>query len=350
MKKSRVATILLTSAVALYLLIWIGGSIYAANQSQNNRWLVEKLVNPTVGLGHLNDDDWCALLARPNFKTMAISERVSIAEKKFDDIKGVAEEIGYDLKALKSWFQKTATSFEKYPIKTFTFAENAPPQYYRDLKDSGFPKASTLQVFGRYLFDKSTMGFALIALPFIIIPLALVFGVIALFVSKNLGLKWKLVVAGLIAIGLAEAWIINYSQKQPVTLGTFSFFDNGNYVTAEGTWTSDTNLGEPLQVSKLDCWENWGHCIESNARVSNGYLRVYTDYWELAEWSPTAITSKDRSSALCVNESLRIDRKNKVVTFTRATKDPKPDSCAGIQDEPIVMHLADGIKTQYKKS
>lgn len=331
------------------MLIWIGGSIYAASQSQNVRWLVETEANPTVGLGNLNDDDWCAILASPSFRNKSISERVSIAEAKFDDIKGVAKDVGYDLKVLRSWFQKTATDFEKYPIKPFVFAENSAPQYYRDLRDSDFPKASTFWVFGRYLSDKSTMGFALIALPFFMLPLAFIFWVFASFFSKKLAIKWKAMVAGLIAVGLLEAWVINFAQKQPVSLGTFSFYDDGKgYITTEGTWSSDTNLADPIQISKLDCWKNWNYCIESNARVSNGVLQLYTDYWEIAEWGENALTIKDRSSALCVNESLRIDRKNKVVTFARATKQPKPDSCAGIQDEPIVMHLADGIKLQYK--
>ncbi len=348
MKKEQIWKLVGLSVFALYLIIWVGLAIYVTSFAPRNSWNIEKEANPKVGMNYLNNDDWCAILASSSFRGKSISERVSIADAKFSDIKSLAEEDGFDVKQLQSWLHKTATDFEKYPIKSFVFAENAKTQYYRDLSNSDFPKINLLRVFLRHL--SSSSGSALYALPFAILPLALLVGIITSFASKKLALKWKILVAGLIAVCLLEAWIINFAQKQPVSLGSFNFYDDGNgYVTTEGTWSSDTKLADPLQVTKIDCWRNWNYCIESNARVSNGYLNVNTDYWEIADWGQDAITIKDRGTALCVNESLRLDRKNKVVTFARATKNPKPDSCAGIQDEPIVMHLADGIKLQYKK-
>lgn len=337
------------ACVTVYVLIYAGICLWAAQSSKNSQWLTEQEANPTIGLGYLDMNDWCAILASASFRDKSKDERISMAEAKFNERKGVAEESGYNLKALREWFYKTANDFEKYPIKSFVFSQNSSPQFYRDLQNSGFPKANVFRVFIRHLTDKSSARDALIVLPFVMILLALILGVFVSIFTKVLAIRYKILVVGLVAVCLLEALIIRFQEKQPVNLGTFQLTDMGHYVTAEGTWTSDTNLADPLQVSKLDCSQNMGYCIEANARVSNGHLRVYTDYWQISDWGQDVLTVKDRDSALCVNESLRVDRKNKVVTFIRATKQPKPDSCGMIQDEPIVMHLTDGIGVQFKK-
>ena len=348
MKKINWRKLLVPLAV-LYMVIWVGFCGWAASNNKHNYWMVEREMHPgTSALPRLDNDDWCAILASPSFASKSKGERDALVEWKFRDMKGVAEEIGYDSQTIHSWLQRTATNFESYPVETFVFTQGV-EDHYRDLRNTGFPKPNIWRVFLRQLFSKTSMGFALAALPFIGIPLLVVAGVVLALFSKTLAKRWKAVVVSLIAVAFFEAWLIRLVYKRPVSLGTFSFYDNGSYVTAEGTWTSDTDVADPLQISKLDCWQNWGYCIEANARVSNGYLRVYTDYWEVADWGQDVLTIKDRESALCVNESLRIDRKNKVATFTRATKQPKPDSCADISDEPIVMHLADGIRVQFKR-
>lgn len=339
----------LAPLAVLYVVIWVGFCGWAASNNKHNYWMVEREMHPeTSALPRLDKDDWCAILASPAFTSKSKGERDALVEWKFRDMKGVAEGIGYDSQAVHSWLQRTAINFESYPIETFVFMQGMEDRY-RDLRNTGFPKPNVWRVFLRHLFSKTSMGFALVALPFIGIPLLIVTGVVLALFSKTLANRWKVLVVSLIAVGLFEAWVIGFTQKHPVSLGIFDFSDNGNYVMVEGTWTSDTDVANPLQISKLDCWQNWGYCIEANARVSNGYLRVYTDYWEVTDWGQDVLTIKDRESALCVNESLRIDRKNKVAIFTRATKQPKPDSCADISDEPIVMHLADGIHVQFKR-
>ena len=253
---------------------------------------------------------------------------------------------------MRKWYEKTAREFANYPIKTFrtsVFGKEIVQGEYRDLSGSGFPKPSVIRVFWRYLFSRDSLLFTFTIFPFVAIPILIIFGIIAGIISKNLMFRWKILFVVLVLVVIFEGWLISVAQKQPVSLGTYHFFDNGDFVSAEGTWTSDTKLGIPLQTTKLDCWQNWNHCIESTAEVFNGYLSVRTSYWEVENWGQNEIIFKENNIPACVNERLHIDRKNKIVTYTRATKQPKPDDCAGISDEPIICYLADGIKVQMKK-
>jgi len=343
----------LAPLVILYVVIWVGFCGWAAHQSRNNYWLVEREATPTVTpLFSLGDDDWCAILANPAFASKAGNERMGIANKKFEEIKSVADEIGHDLKALKAWYYRTATDFEHYPVRVFrtsALGQDMVQGHYRDLRESGFPKPSVARVFWRYLFTRESMWGALIVLPFLVIPLLVIVGSCAALLSKKLSLKWKILTGALIATIFVEGWLIKFSHSQPVSLGMFNFYDSGDYVSAEGTWTSDTKLATPLQVTKLDCWQNWNHCIEATAEVFGGSLSVRTSYWEIENWGQDELTFKENTNPVCVNERFRIDRKNKVVTYTRATKQPKPDNCSDISDEPIVSYLTDGWKLQHKK-
>lgn len=345
-------TKILTPLAILYVVILVGGCIWAASLTKNNYWLIKKEANPTAApFASVGQDDWVAILATQDFAAKSQDDRTFIANKQFEKIKGVAGEVGYDLKALQAWFQKTATDFERYPIrefKTSILGQDIVQAVYRDLHQSGFPKPSVARVFWRYFFNKGSWGVGLIALPFIIIPILVITGIGTAFLSKKLFLKWKILLGALITVILIEGWVIGYHSKHPVSLGTFLFYDAGNYVTAEGTWTSDTKL-DPLQVSKLNCWQDRNQCIEATADVSGGFLSVRMSYWDVENWGQDEITFREITSAMCVNERYRIDRKNKIISYTRATKQPKPDSCAGIQDEPIVSYLTDGIKLQFKK-
>lgn len=116
---------------------------------------------------------------------------------------------------------------------------------------------------------------------------------------------------------------------------------NDKYVTVEGTWISDTKLADPIQTTKLECWRDFGYCIDNTARISNGYLHIDTTLHKISSWIRDEIRCEENESALCTTYSLIIDRKNSTVTNVRNTKKPKPKGCEWIQDEPIFMHLGD---------
>ncbi len=133
-------------------------------------------------------------------------------------------------------------------------------------------------------------------------------------------------------------------------LGLFSFTDLGDdprigLITIKGSWTSDTKLGQPLQTTTIECWQRFNRCFETTAQIGFGnVLNVFTEYWEIEDWSKDEIKLKEHGSFACVNYNMVIDRKNKTVISIRSTKTPKPDGCEDIQDEPIYLHLTDGYK------
>ena len=102
------------------------------------------------------------------------------------------------------------------------------------------------------------------------------------------------------------------------------------------------------QVTRLDCWRQWNQCIEATAQILDGQLLVSTEYWEIKNWQPDEITFDSNDRSICVVESLRVDRRSEVVTATSVPKQPQPDSCRGYEKGPIVYHMVDGYKLQYK--
>jgi hypothetical protein len=333
----------------LYVAIWVGFVLWASSITRSNDWLVDKEADPAAApMPNVTEDDWVAILADPNFAAKSPEKRVAIANQQFDKIKALAGEQGYDLKTLQRWYQQTATDFKSYPVQKFVFAQGM-ETYYRDLRQSGFPKPSKWRFWDDF-FSKDAMLFALIALPFVAPLVLLIAGIIIAVFSRSLSLKWRALVVALLVIILAEAWLISYTKKHPVSLGFHNFHDSGNYISVEGTWTSNTKLAAPLQVTRLDCWRQWNHCIEATAKILDGHLYVNTSYWEIRNWGAEELTFKDHELSLCKVESLRVDRKSKLVTYTNAPKRPKPDSCKGMENDPIVTHMVDGYKLQYRVS
>ena len=335
---------IITALSILYVVVWTGLALWVSNGTKANNWLIDKEADPFAApLPNVTEDDWVAQLANPSFVSQAPNARVVIADQYFEKIKNLADEQGYDLKGLQEWYKQTATNAERYPVQVFVF-ELGMKTNYRDLRNSGFPKPSSFRMFWRAFLSKEATLFAFIGLPFAAGSILLVVGILVAIFSRALPLKWRTLVAVLLIIILGGAWISRKAQREAVSLGFYSFYDVDDYVAVEGTWTSDTKLAAPLQVTKLDCWRQWNHCIEATAQILGSNLSVNTTYWEVNDWKAEEIALKDNNSSLCKVETLRIDRKNKVVTATNTPKQPKPDSCVGLSDDPIVSHLVDGYK------
>ncbi len=342
MKKTAWRKFLVPLAI-LYVVIWVGVCGWVARQSRSDDWLVNKQASPSAG--HLSDDDWCAILATETFASKSVNSRIALADHAFDDIKGLAASQGYDLKTLRSWFHQTATNFERYPVKDFVFGTGfgESRQKYRDLQDSGFPKPSGLRVFWQRLLSKQFLVFSLWLLPFIIVPLMGIVGVVAALWSKKLLLRWKTLIVTLAGIVVLEGFLIKLAGEQPPTLGGYSFYDYGDHLSLAGSWISDTEI-DTRQTTKLDCWQQWSYCVEATAAIRTylgDFLSLDTTYWPIREWRQDAILVEDNGSAACTSYSMYIDRENKTATMTRTTKKPKPDNCEGISDDPIFMHLAE---------
>jgi hypothetical protein len=187
------------------------------------------------------------------------------------------------------------------------------------------------------------------------IPLIIIFNGIRGCFSRQLPIIWRATVAGLLLVGVLLSAHIYFITKNPVMLGSYNFYDQAetlgpnydNYVQVQGTWTSDTKLGAPLQVTQVDCWRNTNQCIEMTAYVGfsgGNNLSLFPTYWEIEYWGPDEIRTKDNDSALCATYRMRIDRKGKTITSIRTTKMPRPRGCESLDEAPIVMHLTDGYK------
>lgn len=164
-------------------------------------------------------------------------------------------------------------------------------------------------------------------------------GVICTLISKRLALRWKLLTILLILDFFYLAWMYDYSEKHSLIMPTYFFHDGGDWVTAEGTWLSDTKLADASQTTQLSCRKNDGYCHEVIAAIRRGFLSLYDTYWEIENWAPEKITFKENNSAICVSYNYFIDLKNETVTSIRTTKTPKLEGCEDIMNEPIHMHL-----------
>lgn len=238
MNRRRLIEILAALSV-LYVVIWIGFVLWASHDTKRNNWLINREADPAAApLPNVSEDDWVARIATPNFASKSPEDRLSIANQHFDKIKALAGGQGYDLKALQRWYQQTATDFERYPVQKFVFAHGM-GTYYRDLRQSGFPKPSAWRVFWAGFFSKEAMLVALIGVPFVAILVLLIAGIIIAVFSRSLSLKWRALVIVLVAITLGEAWFVRDAAKRPVSLGLYNFYNSEDYISVEGTWTSN---------------------------------------------------------------------------------------------------------------
>lgn len=138
--------------------------------------------------------------------------------------------------------------------------------------------------------------------------------------------------------------------EKSISLGTYSFYDDGfGFISAQGTWISDTDLGYPVQSSDIICMKNSMLCTEAIAQISeDGFLFVNNELYDINTWSSGEIVTKPSDSlAGCTRYIMRIDRIQKQVTETRTTIS-REGMCEGIQEESIHLYLGDGIKAMGK--
>ena len=171
--------------------------------------------------------------------------------------------------------------------------------------------------------------------------------------------KVKFLIGFLTIIILAEGWFIYKSfglENRIIPLHSF-IFNNGlveqgfadTYVSAEGTWISDTSLANPIQSSSITCLRDSMLCIEARGEISNdGYLITDTNLFDIGTWNEREIVTKtDDSAAGCTRYIMRFDRIQKQVIATRTTI-KNTDECAGVDNEPIHLYLGDGLEAWQK--
>lgn len=172
-------------------------------------------------------------------------------------------------------------------------------------------------------------------------------------------INYKILFWIFLIIAILEGLWIYYSSnlENTIDMGGYSFNDSiDGLVTAEGSWLSTTQLAFPLSTAHIECWRDFGHCWIADATIMNfeknsltsklfkdNFLSVGLNLKEIAVWNDDYIETKPSSPLLgCVEETYRLDRRNKVVTYTRKTI-KTTDMCEGVLKEPMVSKLGDGF-------
>ena len=149
--------------------------------------------------------------------------------------------------------------------------------------------------------------------------------------------------------------------RTPVGLGsTVMVFESGDSVNVEGTWTRHGNspgseMGYPLQISRIVCTRSQNRCTEAKASVAeagkNGGANTLltpelTDY-EVTSWANGIITYG--SDDLCASESFSIDTNTKAVSgLGRAThEDEKYCNLHPPTDREWTYRMEDGFKVYW---
>lgn len=157
----------------------------------------------------------------------------------------------------------------------------------------------------------------------------------------------------LLVVAVFEGWIIHLMVKNKsanILLPNYFYYDpyrenkssTDDYVSVSGSWISDTKLAMPAQTSTIDCYKDWGYCLESDAGLIDNFLQLNKDLYEIDTWTKDYITTKPSGdTTACVDYIMRIDRINKKVVSLRTTKNTS-GLCEGIQDEPIGLYLGNG--------
>lgn len=167
--------------------------------------------------------------------------------------------------------------------------------------------------------------------------------------------KTKVLIALLAVAALAEGWFISVTynpENRLVPLNGFHFYNGpgvrfaDDYVSAEGSWISDTNLANPIQSSKITCLRDSMLCFESRGQLSEEYLVVDTNLFDVETWNEREIVTKPDDAA-CTRYIMRLDRIQKQVTATRTTE--KKEGCTlDLDDKPIHLYLGDGLEAWRK--
>lgn len=146
---------------------------------------------------------------------------------------------------------------------------------------------------------------------------------------------------------------INFTKvENSIMLPSYIFSDytetGDSLVGASGSWISDTELANSLQTVDIDCWKDWGYCVENVGEIFEGnFLSVSSNLHTIIKWDKSEIITKDETAAGCVEYQITFDRIQKKVTSLRTTKSTS-GLCEGVGQEPMALYLGDGYTRLQK--
>lgn len=171
--------------------------------------------------------------------------------------------------------------------------------------------------------------------------------------------NYKVICFVLLAFVVLEAlWIFFLKDlTNSIKMLPYSFSDSvDGLVTAEGSWISPIRFANPLSTTTIKCYRDSKICLIADATILDAgfkdkYLSSGLKLVIILEWTDGYIqTEPSIPITKCIEESYRLDRKNKVVTYT-STKIDNSERCSDYQDTPKVSRLGDGEERLkiYKK-
>lgn len=152
--------------------------------------------------------------------------------------------------------------------------------------------------------------------------------------------------------GLVVGYSIRGETTQVRPGGFYTFVDKlsdpqSGILTATGTWYG-RDLANAINRAIVSCDRANRTCELLQANIlsfgGSSSLDIHWQTFAVSQLDAGMLTAIDES-AVCVRQTLVIDRQSKAVAFVRSKKD-RSEICKGIQDEPMALSLGDPVNTR----
>ncbi len=162
--------------------------------------------------------------------------------------------------------------------------------------------------------------------------------------------NWKIAAILLGAVVIVESFILYdtfHFKGGSLSLpwGTPVFYDGGDYVSAQGSWISDSSNGiiaeQKINTTDISCLQSRGLCIEARAYKADsasGNLLAQKLEYEIKSWTPQEVVAVLDGRAGTIE--IRFNRTKKVVTMTESEK----AEIEGARALPAYAHLGGGTE------
>ncbi len=161
--------------------------------------------------------------------------------------------------------------------------------------------------------------------------------------------NWKIAAILLGVVIVVESFILYdtfYSKGGNFSLpygNGATFYDNGNYITAGGSWVSDSEngiiSGQPINTTEINCLQSRGFCTEGRAyKAKEGTENILAQIleYEIKSWTPQEVVAVLDGRAGTIE--IHFDRTKKVVTMIESEK----AEIEGVRALPAYAHLGGG--------
>jgi len=162
--------------IVIFAISVLGWGIYLLHHTSPYRSMITQQLSPFFVPGFPSGNEWCIVIASEEFLSKSVPDKIIFAERFYEkNIKGIAENLFYDNKKMKSWFINTAQmTLQEAPIKDYPDIAAFNKHYqYRDLMDSGWPHIQYWKPF----LNSATLLFSLVTTLIILAVIIIIFSI-----------------------------------------------------------------------------------------------------------------------------------------------------------------------------